>query len=70
MYCRPLMEREPGMKIWCAAGVVRCVVRCGDCCGDRIRDGVRVWVSRAERCRIRLILLALLVRRKLIIRKT
>ena len=23
VYCRPLMEREPGMKIWCAAGVVR-----------------------------------------------
>ena len=23
VYCRPLMEREPGMKIWCAAGVIR-----------------------------------------------
>jgi len=21
VYCRPLMEKEPGMKIWCAAGV-------------------------------------------------
>ena len=31
VYCRPLMEREPGMKIWCAAGVVRS--------GGRTRDG-------------------------------
>ena len=31
MYCRPLMEREPGMKIWCAAGVVRS--------GGRTKDG-------------------------------
>ena len=31
VYCRPLMEREPGMKIWCAAGVVRS--------GGRTKDG-------------------------------
>ncbi len=31
VYCRPLMEKEPGMKIWCAAGVDRS--------GGRTRDG-------------------------------
>ena len=31
VYCRPLMEKEPGMKIWCAAGV--------DMSGGRTRDG-------------------------------
>lgn len=31
VYCRPLMEKEPGMKIWCAAGV--------NLTGGRTRDG-------------------------------
>lgn len=31
VYCRPLMEREPGMKIWCAAGVIQS--------GGRTKDG-------------------------------
>eukprot|EP00095_Tigriopus_kingsejongensis_P005190 maker-scaffold321_size207582-snap-gene-1.30 protein:Tk05190 transcript:maker-scaffold321_size207582-snap-gene-1.30-mRNA-1 annotation:"c-jun-amino-terminal kinase-interacting protein 3" len=31
VYCRPLMEKEPGMKIWCAAGV--------NLSGGRTRDG-------------------------------
>merc|ERR1739844_831240 len=31
VYCRPLMEKEPGMKIWCAAGV--------DMSGGRTKDG-------------------------------
>merc|ERR1719460_2640477 len=31
VYCRPLMEKEPGMKIWCAAGV--------NLTGGRTKDG-------------------------------
>ncbi|KAG1670596.1 C-Jun-amino-terminal kinase-interacting protein 4 [Nymphon striatum] len=31
VYCRPLLEKEPGMKIWCAAGV--------NLTGGRTRDG-------------------------------
>ncbi|GBN20846.1 C-Jun-amino-terminal kinase-interacting protein 4 [Araneus ventricosus] len=31
VYCRPLMDKEPGMKIWCAAGV--------NLNGGRTRDG-------------------------------
>merc|ERR1719412_627607 len=31
VYCRPLMEKEPGMKIWCAAGV--------NLSGGRTKDG-------------------------------
>ncbi|GAB6019442.1 hypothetical protein CHUAL_001023 [Chamberlinius hualienensis] len=31
VYCRPLTERDPGMKIWCAAGV--------NLTGGRTRDG-------------------------------
>ncbi|XP_059079883.1 JNK-interacting protein 3-like isoform X4 [Tigriopus californicus] len=31
VYCRPLMEKEPGMKIWCAAGV--------NLSGGRTQDG-------------------------------
>ncbi|KAG8336627.1 C-Jun-amino-terminal kinase-interacting protein [Homalodisca vitripennis] len=31
VYCRPLAEREPGMKIWCATGV--------NLAGGRTRDG-------------------------------
>ncbi|XP_054718244.1 C-Jun-amino-terminal kinase-interacting protein 4-like isoform X2 [Uloborus diversus] len=31
VYCRPLMDKEPGMKIWCAAGV--------NLHGGRTRDG-------------------------------
>lgn len=31
VYCRPLMEKDPGMKIWCAAGV--------NLTGGRTRDG-------------------------------
>ncbi|XP_078602124.1 C-Jun-amino-terminal kinase-interacting protein 4-like isoform X10 [Branchiostoma floridae x Branchiostoma japonicum] len=31
VYCRPLLEKEPGMKIWCAAGV--------NLSGGKTRDG-------------------------------
>ncbi|KAB7494570.1 C-Jun-amino-terminal kinase-interacting protein 4 [Armadillidium nasatum] len=34
VYCRPLMEKEPGMKIWCAAGV--------NLTGGRTKDGGNV----------------------------
>ena len=34
VYCRPLMEKEPGMKIWCAAGV--------NVTGGKTKDGGNV----------------------------